>query len=431
MNCWCLPHGVGTGGPIALTLPPPTSPATDVVSKPDDDYWMGEALKVALRGVGRANPNPAVGCVIVRDGVRVADGATEAYGGRHAESCALASIGGHEHAEGTTLYVTLEPCSHTGHQSPCAALVGASGVTRCVIAVRDPNPLVDGAGIAQLRAAGVAVDIGVRADEAAAWHAPFLVRYLRPGRPVLAAKWAQTLDGQLIYQDGTSRWITEPEARAHGHWLRQRYDAIMVGAATVLADRPTLTVRDCNKPHHHPVRVIFDPRGHLVSMQGGVGDWSNLPIFDGTTVTVVLLGEAAACQVGEWRERRLWAERHVIVVPLPPVTSDRGLIETALDRLQSHALAERLARPITSVLVEGGPRLLSLCASTVGFDLYHVFVAPKLGGGAFGRLRFPAPCGPAMALAPLSSNRIGDDVLIELLRPELLQPLRGLGACHQ
>jgi diaminohydroxyphosphoribosylaminopyrimidine deaminase/5-amino-6-(5-phosphoribosylamino)uracil reductase len=174
-----------------------------------------------------------------------------------------------------------------------------------------------------------------------------------------------------------------------------------------------------------------DPRGHLVSTRGGVGDWSNLPIFDGTALTVVLLGEAAARKVGEWQERRLWAERRVIVEPLAPATNDRGRIETALDRLQSPASVERLARPVTSVLVEGGPGLLSLCADTVGFDLYHVFVAPKLGGGAFGRLRFPAPCGPAMALAPLSSNRIGDDVLIELLRPDLLQPLRRLGARHQ
>jgi diaminohydroxyphosphoribosylaminopyrimidine deaminase/5-amino-6-(5-phosphoribosylamino)uracil reductase len=164
--------------------------------------------------------------------------------------------------------------------------------------------------------------------------------------------WAQTLDGQLIYQDGTSQWITGPEARAHGHWLRQRHDAIMVGAATVLADRPTLTVRDCNKPQHHPVRVIFDPRGHLVSTRGGVGDWSNLPIFDGTALTVVLLGEAAARKVGEWQERRLWAERRVIVEPLAPATNDRGRIETALDRLQSPALVERLARPVTSVLVK-------------------------------------------------------------------------------
>jgi diaminohydroxyphosphoribosylaminopyrimidine deaminase / 5-amino-6-(5-phosphoribosylamino)uracil reductase len=428
MSGWCLPPGVGTGGPIALTLPTLTSRATDAPSNPDDEYWMGEALKVALRGVGRANPNPAVGCVIVKDGVRIAEGATEGYGGRHAERCALAAISGREHVQGATLYVTLEPCSHTGRQPPCAVVVGASGIKRCVIAVRDPNPLVDGAGIAQLRAAGIVVDIGVRADEAAAWHAPFLVRHLRPGRPVLAAKWAQTLDGQLIYQDGTSQWITGPEARAHGHWLRQRYDAIMVGAATVLADRPALTVRDCNTPQHHPVRVIFDPRGHLVSTQGDVVDWPNLLIFDGTALTVVLLGEAAAREVGEWRERRLWADRRVLLVPLPPFTSDRGLIETALDRLQSHALAERLTRPITSVLVEGGPRLLSLCADTVGFDLYHVFVAPKLGGSAFGRLSLPAPRGPAMELAQLSSNRIGDDILIELLRPDLLQPLHRLGA---
>ena len=111
---------------------------------------------------------------------------------------------------------------------------------------------------------------------------------------------------------------------------------------------------------------------------------------------------------------------------LPPATNDRGLIETALDRLQSTTLVERLARPVASVLVEGGPALLSLCADTVGFDLHHVFVAPKLGVGAFGRLRFPTPCGPAMALARLSSNRIGDDVLTELLRPHLLQPLRRL-----
>jgi diaminohydroxyphosphoribosylaminopyrimidine deaminase/5-amino-6-(5-phosphoribosylamino)uracil reductase len=389
---------------------------------------MGEALKAAMRGVGRASPNPSVGCVIVRDGVLLAEGATEAYGGRHAERCALDAIVERERLRGATLYVTLEPCSHTGRQPPCAAAVEGSGVARCVVAIHDPNPVVDGGGVARLRAAGIEVEIGVRADEAAAWHAPYLIRHFRPGRPVLAAKWAQTLDGQLTYQDGTSRWITGPEARAHGHWLRQRYDAVMVGGATVIADRPRLTVRDCGEPRQrHPVRVIFDPRGRMLDAAGGIGRWPELPTFDGAAPTVVLLGDAAMRRVGERQADRLLAEHHAIVEPLPPVAGDRELIETALERLQSRALTERLGRPITSVMVEGGARLLSLCAGAVGFDLCHVFVAPKVGGGGKGRLDLAASCGPAMEFAPISSNRIGGDILIELLRSDLLRPLHGLG----
>jgi diaminohydroxyphosphoribosylaminopyrimidine deaminase/5-amino-6-(5-phosphoribosylamino)uracil reductase len=209
--------------------------------------------------------------------------------------------------------------------------------------------------------------------------------------------------------------------------LRQRYDAIMVGSGTVLADRPELTVRSCREPQRNPIRIIFDPHGRLMETMDGADGWHALPTLDGTAPTVVLLGHTAQQLVRERRAQRLWEERRVLVQSLPPAASDRGLIESALETLQSPQLAESLGRPITSVMVEGGARLLSLCAGTVGFDLYHVFVAPKFGGGGVGRLALPAPSGAAMEVTQISSNRIGEDVLIEFLRSELVRPLRTLG----
>ncbi|PWJ10344.1 diaminohydroxyphosphoribosylaminopyrimidine deaminase / 5-amino-6-(5-phosphoribosylamino)uracil reductase [Jannaschia seohaensis] len=217
---------------------------------------MGAALALAARGLGRVWPNPAVGCIIVAGGRMVGRGRTADGGRPHAETVALAQAG--EAARGATAYVTLEPCAHHGVTPPCAESLIAAGVARVVIAQRDPDPRVDGGGVARLRAAGTEVIEGVREAEARGLQAGFLSRIQR-GRPLLTLKLATTLDGRIATASGESQWITGPFARAHVHGQRACHDAVMVGAGTARADDPQLTVRGQGDVPQ-PVRIVLSRR---------------------------------------------------------------------------------------------------------------------------------------------------------------------------
>ena len=183
---------------------------------------MAAALALARRGLGQVAPNPAVGCVLVRDGRVVGRGWTQPGGRPHAETEALRRAG--DAARGATAYVSLEPCSHHGKTPPCCDALIAAGVTRCLIALEDPDPRVAGAGTAALRAAGLEVSVGLLAEAAAEVNAGYLLRQTE-GRPLVTLKLATTLDGRIATAEGESRWITGPEARARGHLLRARHDA--------------------------------------------------------------------------------------------------------------------------------------------------------------------------------------------------------------
>ena len=210
-------------------------------SDPETDLrWMRAAFALARRGLGNVWPNPAVGCVLVRDGRVVGRGWTQPGGRPHAETEALRRAGAL--ARGATAYVSLEPCSHWGRTSPCADALIAAGVRRVVAALEDPDPRVSGSGIARLREAGIAVETGLGAAEAAEINAGFLTRQ-RLGRPLVTLKLATSLDGKIATATGESQWITGPSARAYAHKLRAEHDAIMVGTGTVLADDPQLTCR--------------------------------------------------------------------------------------------------------------------------------------------------------------------------------------------
>ena len=240
-----------------------------------DARWMAAALELAARGLGRVWPNPAVGCVIVAGGRVVGRGRTADGGRPHAEAVALAQAG--DAARGATAYVTLEPCAHHGATPPCAGALVAAGLARVVVALRDPDPRVDGGGIARLRAAGIAVTEGVLEAEARALQAGFLSRVAR-GRPALTLKLATTLDGRIATASGESRWITGPAARAHVHARRAAHDAIMVGAGTARADDPSLTVRGLGAVPQ-PVRVVLsrgldlDPTLGLIRTARDVPTW--------------------------------------------------------------------------------------------------------------------------------------------------------------
>jgi diaminohydroxyphosphoribosylaminopyrimidine deaminase/5-amino-6-(5-phosphoribosylamino)uracil reductase len=218
----------------------------------EDRHFMRLAIRLGARGLGQVWPNPAVGCVLVRDGRILARGWTQAGGRPHAETMALAQAG--SQARGATAYVSLEPCAHHGKTPPCSeALIGA-GVARVVTPMTDPDPRVAGAGHARLRAAGIEVVEGVEAEAARAGHAGFLTR-ITQGRPFITLKLALTLDGRIATATGESRWITGPEARRYVHGLRARHDAVMIGAGTARADDPDLRVRDLGITCQ-PIRIV-------------------------------------------------------------------------------------------------------------------------------------------------------------------------------
>ncbi len=220
-----------------------------------DRAHMRAALALARRGLGNTWPNPAVGCVIVHDGLVVGRGVTAPGGRPHAEAAALAMAGAA--ARDATAYVTLEPCAHVGRTPPCADALIAAGLARVVVAMRDPDPRVNGAGLDRIRAAGIAVQEGLLAEDAADLAAGFVLRVVQH-RPMVTLKLASTLDGRIATRGGESRWITAEPARRMAHALRGRHDAILVGVGTVLADDPDLT---CRIPGFRPtplVRVVAD-----------------------------------------------------------------------------------------------------------------------------------------------------------------------------
>jgi diaminohydroxyphosphoribosylaminopyrimidine deaminase / 5-amino-6-(5-phosphoribosylamino)uracil reductase len=218
-----------------------------------DTRFMRLALALGRRGLGQVWPNPAVGCVIVKDGRIVGRGATQPGGRPHAEVVALAQAGAA--ARGATVYVTLEPCAHHGKTPPCADALVAAGVARVVVALGDPDPRVNGQGLARLRAAGVEVRDGVLEDAARADQRGFLSR-VGLGRPMVTLKLASSFDGRIATATGESQWITGPEARRVVHALRMRHDAVMIGAGTARADDPALTVRGLGAVRQ-PLRVVL------------------------------------------------------------------------------------------------------------------------------------------------------------------------------
>lgn len=240
----------------------------------DAARWMDRALELAARGLGNTWPNPAVGCVLVRDGTLIGEGWTQPGGRPHAEVHALDGIDARE----ATAYVTLEPCAHVGQTGPCATALAEAGVARVVMAMEDPDPRVSGRGRAMLEAAGIIVETGLKGPEAAALNTGFFTR-LALGRPWITLKLASSLDGRIALANGQSRWITGPEARRYVHGLRARSDAILIGAGTARADDPMLDVREGFKTPRPPVRIVADPRlsippdGRLISTAAEQPTW--------------------------------------------------------------------------------------------------------------------------------------------------------------
>lgn len=293
---------------------------------------MAHALRLAARGLGRTWPNPAVGCLVVKNGVVLGRGWTQPGGRPHAETMALAQAA--EGARGATAYVTLEPCAHHGHSPPCATALIAAKVARVVTALTDPDPRVCGKGHAMLRTAGIAVTEGILTAEAARLNAGFLKR-VREGLPCVTLKLAATLDGRTATSTGESRWITGPQSRRSVHALRLQHDAVMVGSGTALADDPDLTVRDMGAPRQ-PVRIVLD-RLLRHSPDSRLGRTANdSPVW-------LLHGPKAPDTA-----RRTWTASGALLLEVPESDGHLDLV---------HALQTLAARGLTRVLCEGGSTL--------------------------------------------------------------------------
>lgn len=323
----------------------------------EDEIWMQAAIGLARSVRASTAPNPWVGAVLVPDGdAPVAEGATQPPGGPHAEAVALELAGGS--ARGSTLYVTLEPCSHQGRTPPCASALVEAGVKRVVVGIEDPDPRVAGLGLQQLRDAGLEVEAGVLAGDIEELLAPYL-KHRRTGRPWVVLKLAATLDGRIAAPDGSSRWITGPEARADAHRLRAESGAVLVGAATVRADDPALNVRDAQG--NDPLRVVL-----------GV-------VPEGARV------RPAMQHVGD----------------LPSLLEDLG------------------GRGILQLLVEGGARVAWSFHEQGLVDEYVIYLAPVLLGGDDGMPLFRGPGAPTLEAAWRGSigsvQRLGPDVRVNLL----------------
>jgi diaminohydroxyphosphoribosylaminopyrimidine deaminase/5-amino-6-(5-phosphoribosylamino)uracil reductase len=319
---------------------------------------MRAALLLAERGLGRVAPNPAVGCVIVgADGNVVGRGWTQPGGRPHAETEALRMAG--KAARGGTAYVTLEPCSHHGKTPPCADALIAAGIKRCVVALEDPNPKVNGQGIRRLKDAGIAVEVGLLGDEAEEINLGFLTK-IRHNRPMVTLKIASSLDGRIATKSGDSKWITGELARAHGHRLRVTHDAILVGSGTVLADDPELTCRLPGLEDRSPVRVVLDGRLRTPLT-------SKLVVSAGRVRTLLITNRGAV----EARQPYRDAGVEVLAVigdqdghPNPP-----------------YVLAALAELGLTRVLVEGGATVAAAFLKAGLVDRIHWFRAPGIIGG--------------------------------------------------
>ena len=353
---------------------------------------MRRALALAAQARGLTSPNPMVGAVVVRDGEVVGEGFHARAGRPHAEVEALQAAG--PRASGATLYVTLEPCNHHGRPPPGVPLVAASGVRRVVAAVGDPNPAVAGGGAAALRAAGIAVETGLLADEAATLNRAFMTA-MRERRPHVTLKAGMTADGKIADVHGSARWITGEVARAEAHRQRSEVDAIVVGITTVVRDDPALTVRLEWPWPREPYRVVLDT--HARTPTGA-------RVITGATPSraLIAVGESApAARVAE-------LEAAGAVVLRCPTRGGRVAVDAVLANL--------FARDVHAVLLEGGGEVHAAFLDAGVVDRVTLYVAPLLLGGRHAPT-VVAGVGrelkSAVRLGPMTARLVGTDVLIE------------------
>lgn len=337
---------------------PETPRKADPATRAHDEGFMRSALTLARRALGRSAPNPAVGCVIVREGRVIGRGWTQPGGRPHAETMALAEAGAA--ARGATAYVTLEPCAHHGKTPPCTDALIAAGIARVVIPLVDPDPRVSGRGVAALESAGIAVTGNCLEAEAEAVNRGFLTR-IRSGRPWISLKLAQSLDGRIATAAGESRWITGPAARREVHLARAQADAVLIGAGTARADDPMLDVRSIGLAEANPVRVIvagdldLSPDSRAGASAGAIPLW------------LIHAPDAPATR------RAAWEAAGAVLIEIPRQADGRLDLAAALAALG--------ARGLTRVLCEGGAALAAgLIAAGLADEIVTYTAGIVIGG---------------------------------------------------
>jgi diaminohydroxyphosphoribosylaminopyrimidine deaminase/5-amino-6-(5-phosphoribosylamino)uracil reductase len=359
------------------------------------EIHMRTAIALARRGLGTTWPNPSVGCVLVRDGAIVGQGFTAPGGRPHAETQALAMAG--EAARGATAYVTLEPCSHYGQTPPCADALVAAGVAGVVVACGDPDPRVNGSGLARLRAADIAVETGLLKAEAADDLAGFFTR-VRLGRPLVTLKLASTLDGRIATHNGESQWITATPARKSAHAMRGRHDAVLAGVGTVLSDDPDLSCRIEGYTSRQPVRVVMDTHLRTPLTSRLVATATRIPVW-------ILHGAGADTD-------RITAMTEAGVRCLAVAQDGAGVDPAA-------ALQTLGAEGLTSVLAEGGASIAAALVRAGLVDRLAWFQAPAIMGGdglAAVQAMAIADLGHLPRFRRVAETSVGDDLLIEFAR---------------
>ena len=355
-----------------------------------DEVFMQRALDLAAKALGRTSPNPAVGAVIVRGGRVIGEGFHRRAGLPHAEVEALQRVNGT--ARGATLYVNLEPCAHHGRTPPCAEALIAAGLKRVVVGIVDPNPLVRGRGLRRLRQAGIAVTTGILREECERLNEDFAV-FIRTGRPLVTLKLAASLDGRIATASGDSHWISGERSRRLVHELRNRADAVLVGAETVRVDDPQLTCRV--RGGRDPLRVILD--GRLT-----ISPAARVCTQRSTAATLVV----TTAESGQGEKRRLLEQQRVEILCLP---GDQG-------RVPLRPLLEALGRRgVKHVLIEGGGQVAAAALAEGVVDKVLFFYGPLLLGsesrpmiGPLGIDRVAA----GLKLHTIELGRLGDDVLV-------------------
>jgi diaminohydroxyphosphoribosylaminopyrimidine deaminase/5-amino-6-(5-phosphoribosylamino)uracil reductase len=359
----------------------------------DHADYMKVALNLAVKGRGYTSPNPMVGAVVVRDGHIVGRGYHPAAGQPHAEVFAIDDAG--EMARGATLYVTLEPCNHTGRTPPCTRRIKAAGITRVVSAMRDPNPHVAGGGNDQLSSWGIETSCGVLEKEAMQLNEAF-VKHARTGLPFVLVKCAATLDGRLATGSGDARWVTGRAARQYVHELRHAYDAILVGVDTVLRDDPSLTTRLEGVKGRHPVRVVLDSKLRTPPAARVLANAAENPTL---LVCCDQTPRAKRCRCAE-------QGADVMVVGSSGERPELNEVMKALGR-----------RGIQSLLVEGGGKVIKSFFDAGLADKINFFYAPKILNGSDG-VPICSGTGPkkmkdALPVNRMTVSRFGNDWLLE------------------
>ncbi|MCX6306321.1 MAG: bifunctional diaminohydroxyphosphoribosylaminopyrimidine deaminase/5-amino-6-(5-phosphoribosylamino)uracil reductase RibD [Bacteroidetes bacterium] len=358
----------------------------------DDLKYMKRAISLAKRGAGWVNPNPMVGAVLVKDGKIVGEGFHDFFGGNHAEVNALQGVSSQD-ASGSTLYVTLEPCSHHGKTPPCANLIAEKKISRVVISMEDPNPVVNGQGSAFLKSAGIMVETGLLEPEARQMNEVF-IKFIGTKQPFVLLKTAMTLDGKIATVTNASRWITGEPSRKLVHLLRQQLSAVMVGVNTVIFDDPLLNIR-MKGEWKNPLKVIADTFGRISLTAKVLTNDPQLTI-------VATTGHADPRKLKQIE--RMGAQ--VMICPLKDNRVDLGFVMQSLGSMG-----------IDSVMIEGGSTLAFSALQERVVDKVVSFIAPKILGGAGA----PTAVGgtgiekmeDAINLANLRVRKVGDDLMVE------------------